>query len=1006
MSEDRSRLKRGQPTADSRQPTADSRQPTQEAGRRARIPEPAFNVELGNVLRGKHPRWLDWIGVELTGVLKESAGLKPDIVISHPGGLPVIIEIEYAPAHTVEADACARLGKTLQSDGRRIEQSIALRIPDGLAAESQHRLRQSIAAASLEFCVFSGDPESPDRWPEAGWIAGGIDDLASCIELAANSEDRIAQGLGILEDGISQAARILRDGCADTPAPLDRIAEGLHQQDGLQTTRMAMAIIANALTFHTAIAGSGSRDGSFVVETLDELRGATGALAKRRVLQHWRDILEKINYWPIFRIASDILAPIPNGVAKSVLDRLSDLSSELVTLGATSQHDLSGRMFQRLIADRKFLATFYTLPSSAALLAELAVARLGIDWSDADQLRSLRIADFACGTGALLNAAYQAVLARYRREGGDDRTLHAAMMESALVGADIMPAAAHLTASVLSSAHPTVPFANTSIITLPYGLPPRETGRKLALGALDLIGEEKMLPLFGTGRERLRGTASGDGRPMDIPHDGFDLVIMNPPFTRPTGQEARKVGIPVPSFAGFATSGDEQKAMSRKLARIRKPGMAGHGNAGLASNFMDIADAKVKSPGGVLALVLPASFLQGDSWAGARRMLEERYSDIFIVSIAATGTTDRAFSADTGMAEVLIVATRNDGKRLEQAAAFFNLARRPETILEAVTLAKTAQRLPSDIFSTPLPMGRSGSAGNRIRSALSDAGCAGIREAGVAQAATGLMRGELLLPRRSKPVLVPSVSLGVLGNRGLYHMDISGTEAVASGLPRGPFDILPLGPEDIPTWPALWGHDAGREIRMIITPDRRGMVRPKCEDRAVEAWHKTASRLHFNRDFRINSQPLAACMTAERSIGGRAWPNFLCADERWEYPLALWANTTLGLIAFWWIGTRQQQGRAVLTISRLPALTVLDTRVLSEAQLERAETIFGEFSCRELLPANEAWRDSVRQALDRAVLIDLLELADDIIEPLELLRRQWCAEPSVHGGKNTAPHRL
>ena len=65
---------------------------------------------------------------------------------------------------------------------------------------------------------------------------------------------------------------------------------------------------------------------------------------------------------------------------------------------------------------------------------------------------ALRIGDFACGTGALLNAAYEAVLSRYRRRGGNDRDIHPRMMEHALVGADIMPAATHLTASVLSEA--------------------------------------------------------------------------------------------------------------------------------------------------------------------------------------------------------------------------------------------------------------------------------------------------------------------------------------------------------------------------------------------------------------------------------------------------------------------------------------------------------------------------------------------------------------------------
>ena len=295
-----------------------------------------------------------------------------------------------------------------------------------------------------------------------------------------------------------------------------------------------MAILANALTFHTAIAGSHG------IETVDQLRGTGGRLSKGRILHMWRYILEDINYWPIFRIASDILVPIRNGTAQRILDRLARVASELDALGATSQHDLSGRMFQRLITDRKFLATFYTLPSSAALLAELAVSRLDTDWSDGESVSALRIADFACGTGALLNAAYAAVLARYRRRGQDDKAIHSVMMASALIGADIMPAATHLTASVLSSTHPSMPFENTSIITLPYGKQPRKTGRPIALGALDLIAEETTLPLFGTGHQRVRGRVRVSAGSVDLPHAGFDLVIMNPPFTRPTGQEARE----------------------------------------------------------------------------------------------------------------------------------------------------------------------------------------------------------------------------------------------------------------------------------------------------------------------------------------------------------------------------------------------------------------------------------------------------------------------------------
>ena len=964
-----------------------------------KVSEPAFNVALGGIIRRKHPRWHDCIGIEQTGVLKEGAGLKPDIVIRHPGGLPVVVETEYSPSPTVEDDARARLGKTLQGGGRPIEQSIALRIPNSLAAGNQQDLEESIIAALLEFCVFSGDPKHPARWPQHGWIQGGIDDLAACIELAALSEDRIAKGLEILELKISQAAYLLREYCAKIPEPLERIANTLHQQEGIQTTRMAMAIIANALIFQTAIAGTGNEDRSFVIKTLDDLRSVIGGIPKINVSRHWRSILSEINYWPIFKIASDLLVPIHDKVAHMIFERMSELCSELAMLGATSQHDLSGRMFQRLISDRKFLATFYTLPSSAALLAELAVARLGADWSDKEAVKALRIADFACGTGALLNATYQAVLSRYRRYCGDDRELHAAMMEATLVGSDIMPAATHLTASVLSSAHPEVPFASTSIITLPYGQQPTDTGRPTALGALDLIDEETTIPLFGTGRQKLLGSASGkDGR-IDIPHGGFDLVIMNPPFTRPTNHEVANV--PVPSFAGFATQEDEQRAMSRKLQRIRKPGMAGHGNAGLASNFMDIAHAKLKRDGGVLALVLPTSFLQGASWAGARRMLEEHYRDIAIVSIAATGSTNCAFSADTGMAEVLIIANRKDNdEQGNRNVLFVNLFHRPRSILEAVATSWTVRQLPStgERFG-PVSVGTEERLGHYIRGTFAEMGSAGVRSLETTEAAAGLTQGELWLPRRADPLSIPVCRLGDLGRRGLLHRDINGTTA---GIARGPFDIVALRPGTIPTYPALWRHEAQRETRLVVAPDSMAEVRHGSRQQAVGAWRNTSSRLHFTLDFRINSQPLAACMTPEPSIGGRAWANFLCQEEPWEIPLSLWANTTLGLMAFWWIGTRQHQGRARLTISRLPALPVLDTRRLSSVQLERGKTIFDAFRNRELLPANEAWRDDVRQALDRAVLIHLLGLPEDIMESLDLLRLQWCAEPSVHGGKKGA----
>ena len=161
------------------------------------------------------------------------------------------------------------------------------------------------------------------------------------------------------------------------------MAQALHQEDGEQTSRMATAIVANALVFHTAIVEAHG------IKTIDELRiPGLNDVSKSRLLKCWQHILANINYYPIFRIASDLLLPIAAGTANAVLNRLAQAASDLAGLGATTMHDLSGRMFQRLIADRKFLATFYTLPTSAALLGELAVARLDrrTDWSAPDAL--------------------------------------------------------------------------------------------------------------------------------------------------------------------------------------------------------------------------------------------------------------------------------------------------------------------------------------------------------------------------------------------------------------------------------------------------------------------------------------------------------------------------------------------------------------------------------------------------------------------------------------------
>ena len=187
------------------------------------------------------------------------------------------------------------------------------------------------------------------------------------------------------------------------------------------------------------------------------------------MLAAWNDILS-INYWAIFAIAKDILEQLASGDAARILRRLRDTAQAVNATGVDNAHDLTGRIFQRLIADRKYLATFYTLPASAALLARLAVAKLnGVDWSSAEAIGRLRIGDFACGTGALLSAVYEQIASRHERAGGDAAGLHQAMMEEVLYGCDVMPSAIHITGSTLSGVEPSVGFERSRLYNMPYG---------------------------------------------------------------------------------------------------------------------------------------------------------------------------------------------------------------------------------------------------------------------------------------------------------------------------------------------------------------------------------------------------------------------------------------------------------------------------------------------------------------------------------------------------------
>jgi len=335
------------------------------------------------------------------------------------------------------------------------------------------------------------------------------------------------------------------------------------------------------------------------------------------VVGEWEHILT-INYWSIFEIARNVIKPLDPQDAANILGILARAALRIRGMGASGASDFTGLVFQRLIADRKFLATFYTLPASAELLAGLAIDQEGNfpmrRRANGEARPDFSIADFACGTGGLLAAAAHRIGNIYAEKHGADRDeLHKMMMEKMIFGADVFPSALHLSASILSSMRPRVTYGGTRLHRMQYG---KTSLHKVALGSLDILDPQAVM---GTDVKHHGGRSPEESmqtQPVG-PQEFFNLVIMNPPFTRNTGQEAQKVGIPNPAFAGFGNSEEEQRKMSQVLPKLiqKKESYTGHlsahhGNAGIASAFLDIADLKLKEDG-ILAFILPLTFASG-----------------------------------------------------------------------------------------------------------------------------------------------------------------------------------------------------------------------------------------------------------------------------------------------------------------------------------------------------------------------------------------------------------
>ena len=335
------------------------------------------------------------------------------------------------------------------------------------------------------------------------------------------------------------------------------------------------------------------------------------------------------------------------------------------------RHDLLGRIFHRVLDTARYDGSFYTSTAAAVLLASLALREQDVAWSNADAIGHLRICDPACGTGTLLMAAAERIRdlrnAAGRGTPEDEEALGLLLVEDVLWGYDINLTATHMAASTLGMLSPSTRFTHMNIHRALLGVFDDEP----YLGSLDFFSGQIRLAEWPSSTQQVE---TGQGMAESPP--AMDLVMMNPPFTRDSlrhDQFSRTDELAI-------------KQREREVFSGTPTYMAGNSGA-----FMVLGEHLNRTDTGVLAAVLPLMSMTDASGRQVRKYLASRYH---IETIVAPHDPQRiCFSENTSIGEVLLVCRRWDGDAPKPPTRVVNLARNPETPLEALDTATRIERL-------------------------------------------------------------------------------------------------------------------------------------------------------------------------------------------------------------------------------------------------------------------------------------------------------------------------